>query len=156
MIYKNVLVPYDKSTHATRALETALKLVADDPAAEVTVLFAAEAPEAHDATFDIAARMAGVQSIDTSGEHELEREYRDHRKREIQDAIAPLIEGCPNPVQVKVAIGRAHHAILNYSYDHGCDLIVMGCRGLNALQGMLGSVSYAVLRSSEVPVFIVK
>lgn len=156
MIYRNVLVPYDKSTHAKHALETAVKLVSDDPQAALTVLYVTDAPESHDAAFDIAARMAGVQAVDTSGERELEGEFRDHVKQEVRNTIAPIVEGCPNPIQVKVATGRPHLAILNYSYDHECDLIVMGCRGLNALQGMVGSVSYAVLRSSEVPVFIVK
>lgn len=156
MIYQNVLVPFDQSSHAKHALETALKLISDDPEAVVSVLFVAEEPDPRDATFDIAARMAGVTAVDTSSVSEMEHVYRDRKKREIQQAIAPLVEGCPNKVEVKIATGRPHHAILNFAYDHGCDIIVMGCRGLNALQGMLGSVSYAVLRSAEVPVFIVK
>ena len=32
----------------------------------------------------------------------------------------------------------------------------MGCRGLNAVAGMLGSVSYAVLRNANCPVLIEK
>ena len=66
------------------------------------------------------------------------------------------MKDAPNEVTVKVVTGKAHHAILNYAYDRECDLIVMGCRGLNAVLGMMGSVSYAVLRSAECPVFIVK
>ncbi len=155
MIYKNVLVPYDKSVHAKHALETALKLVADDAQAVLNVLYVVEASEQHDAAFDMAVRMAGVQSVDRSS-NDMEHAFRDRRKQEIEESIAPLLEGCPNKVLVKVATGRPHHAILNYAYDHECDLIVMGCRGLNALQGMLGSVSYAVLRSAEMPVFVVK
>ena len=156
MIYQNVLVPYDKSSHAQHALQTALKLVSDDPAAIVNVLYVAEAPETHDAASDFAARMVGMQTAVAQAEHEIEREFRDRRKHEIGEAIAQTVADCPNEVVVQVATGRPHHAILNYAYDHECDLIVMGCRGLNALQGMIGSVSYAVLRSSEVPVFVVK
>ena len=156
MIYKNVLVSYDKSAHARKALHAALRMVSDDPEAVVSVLYVAEAPEAHDASFDIAARMAGVQNVDTTNEEQMEHAYRDRRKAEIEQDIAEFLEGCPNEVKVKIATGRPQHAILNYAYDHECDLIVMGCRGLNALQGMLGSVSYAVLRASEVPVFVVK
>ena len=35
-------------------------------------------------------------------------------------------------------------------------MIAMGSRGLGALRGMIGSVSFAVLRSSQIPVLIVK
>ena len=46
--------------------------------------------------------------------------------------------------------------IVAYAEDHGCDLIVMGSRGLGALRGILGSVSSHVLRQAKVPVLIVK
>ena len=46
--------------------------------------------------------------------------------------------------------------IVSYARDNGCDLIVMGSRGLGALRGMLGSVSSHVLREAEMPVMVVK
>ena len=46
--------------------------------------------------------------------------------------------------------------IVAYADEHACDLIVMGSRGLGVLRGMLGSVSYGVLRSADVPVLIAK
>lgn len=156
MIYHNVLVPYDKSSHAKHALETAVKLISDDPTATLTIFYVTESPENEDATFAAAARMAGVTQVETEADHELEKEYRDAKRDSVKKDVAPIIAGAPNEIEYKIATGRPQHAILNFVYDHECDLIVMGCRGLNALQGMLGSVSYAVLRSSEVPVFIIK
>ncbi|MDD6651588.1 MAG: universal stress protein [Eggerthellales bacterium] len=151
MIYKNVLVPYDKSSHATHALETAIKLVSDDPEAKLTVLYAVDPTDEEDITFTVAARMAGVPAGNLNEEN-----VRASKVAQIEELVAPIVKDAPNEVTVKVVTGKAHHAILNYAYDRECDLIVMGCRGLNAVLGMMGSVSYAVLRSAECPVFIVK
>ena len=38
MLFKNVMVPYDGSDHAIRALDTAAKLIADDPNAKIHVV----------------------------------------------------------------------------------------------------------------------
>lgn len=157
MIYKNVLVPFDKSVHATHALQRALELIADDPEATVTILYVTEASNANqDVTFAAAARMAGIQSVDNGPTTSLEKSFRDKKRDEVEKDVAPIVRDAPNHIQYKIATGRPHHAILNYAYDHDCDLIVMGCRGLNALQGMMGSVSYAVVRAAAVPVFVVK
>lgn len=157
MIYKNVLVPYDKSVHATHALQRALQLIADDPDATLTILYVTEGNAGNqDVTFAAAARMAGVQAVDNGPATSLEKGFRDHKRDEVEKEVAPLVKDVPNHIQYKIATGRPHHAILNYAYDHNCDLIVMGCRGLNALQGMMGSVSYAVVRAASMPVFVVK
>ena len=50
--------------------------------------------------------------------------------------------------------GKPSKAIIEYARTHRIDLIIMGSRGLNAVAGMLGSVSYAVLRNAECPVMI--
>ncbi|MGI6590683.1 MAG: universal stress protein [Eggerthellaceae bacterium] len=156
MIYRNILVPYDRSIHAAHALRLAVQQVADDPDATITVLFVVEASNSKDVTFAAAARMAGVQTLETNESDEMEKDFRDEKCREIEKEVEPLVANAPNRFLYKVATGRPHHAILNYTYDHGCDLIVMGCRGLNALQGMMGSVSAAVVRLSTVPVLVVK
>ena len=46
--------------------------------------------------------------------------------------------------------------IVSYASDNNCDLIIMGSRGLGVLRGMLGSVSYGVLRSAEILVLVAK
>ena len=48
------------------------------------------------------------------------------------------------------------HGIIDYADEHDCDIIVMGRRGLGAVRGLLGSVSYGVLRSIDIPVMTVK
>lgn len=156
MIYKNVLVPFDKSVHATHALQRALELISDDSDATLTVLYVTEANNSEDVTLAAAARMAGVQAVDNGAANSLDQAFRDRKTEELEKEVASIVKDAPNRILYKVATGRPHHAILNYAYDHSCDLIVMGCRGLNALQGMMGSVSYAVVRAAAVPVFVVK
>ena len=46
--------------------------------------------------------------------------------------------------------------ILGYAEKVNADLIVMGSRGLGAIRGVLGSVSYAVLREAPMPVLVIK
>ena len=58
--------------------------------------------------------------------------------------------------RIAVGQGKPRKAIIDYAEHNGVDLIVMGCRGLNAVAGMLGSVSYAVLRNASCPVLIEK
>lgn len=85
----------------------------------------------------------------------------DRSDRELHDSVAGLLGKDMQGVKAKLVIesrlaGSPVDGITNYAMDHRCDLIVMGRRGLGALRGMLGSVSYGVLRSSEIPVLTVK
>lgn len=53
--------------------------------------------------------------------------------------------------------GLPDETVVRVSNDGGYDVIVLGSRGLNSLQGMMmGSVSYKVAKRSNIPVLIVK
>lgn len=55
-----------------------------------------------------------------------------------------------------VAPGDAPQEILSQGREHGCDLIAMSTRGRSGLgRGLLGSVTDAVVRSSDIPVVVV-
>jgi nucleotide-binding universal stress UspA family protein len=63
------------------------------------------------------------------------------------------------------ATGEVQHAIYGHAAKHivdtaqgkGCDLIVMGSRGLSDIAGlMLGSVTHKVLQLAPVPVFVAR
>ncbi len=53
--------------------------------------------------------------------------------------------------------GSPAEAILNVADTRGCDLIVMGARGLSDLQGLLlGSVSHQVIQHAKCPVMVIR
>ena len=55
-----------------------------------------------------------------------------------------------------IVASSAVEGIADYVENHDIDLVVMGRRGLGRLSGMIGSVSFGVLRSVNVPVMTVK
>ena len=156
MLYQHILVPYDRSDSAKAALQEALRIATQDTSTKVTVLTVAEPAEQDDAILGIAERMAGVIQDDREALRTVGKEYLDKVKQQVEEDIAPLISRAPNVVEVAVRRGKPHSQIVKFASEGSYDLIVMGSRGLSALQGMLGSVSYAVLRASKIPVLVVK
>ena len=77
--------------------------------------------------------------------------------KELQDTIADIVEGFPGTLTAEVVFGvYTIETIIETAKHYDCDLIVMGSRGLGAIRGAIGSVSYGVLRSAEIPVLVVK
>ena len=155
MKYSNILVPYDRSESAKRALSTALEMAADAEGAHVTAFFASPVPEFESSQFLAAENMAGVVRVPPEELAAMQKEYLDYERGLLVEDLKEYV-GEDVFASVAVGQGKPSKAILDYAADHGCDLIVMGCRGLNAVAGMLGSVSYAVLRNAECPVLIEK
>jgi len=57
----------------------------------------------------------------------------------------------------QVKIGDEPESIARYATERGCDLVVMGTRGMGTIANMLlGSVSVRVIHLSPVPVVLVK
>ena len=154
-MYSNILVPYDKSEHAKHALQSALDLTADNPEANITVLYVAEIPEFDDPSFEIAARMAGVDKLSQEEASEMQKSFYDKQREGIAADTAEIV-GDRDHVLYCATSGKPHDAIVEFAKSDKYDLIAMGCRGLGALRGALGSVSFAVLRSVNIPVLIVK
>ncbi|MCY0859683.1 MAG: universal stress protein [Sulfolobaceae archaeon] len=61
-------------------------------------------------------------------------------------------------VKAEIVEGKnVSDAILNVCYQIGCDMIIVGSRGLTGVKGaILGSVSSELLAKSKVPLLIVK
>jgi nucleotide-binding universal stress UspA family protein len=59
--------------------------------------------------------------------------------------------------EIEVAAGDPAHTLIDVLENFGCDMVVMGARGMGTLRSaMLGSVSHEVLHAAQVPVLIVK
>ena len=154
-MYQSILVPYDRSEHAKHALSAALELASTSFEGKVTLLYVAELPDFDDPTFEAAAQMAGVARVSQEDSLAAQREFYERKKKDLI-ADAKSIVGDFTQVVYRVTSGKPHDAIVEFADTGQFDLVVMGNRGLGALRGALGSVSYAVLRSVDIPVLIVK
>ena len=156
MGYRNLLVAYDGSESAGKAVESAFELVGDRPGAHVTIICVCGLREEEEGDFSFAELNAAGHEVTSDDYRAAQREYLERKLDVLKDDIAPYLRGYRNQVTCHVEQGKPAKRIIEFAEEHGCDLIVMGCRGLNAVRGVLGSVSYAVLRTSPVPVFIAK
>ena len=138
--FTNILVAYDGSDHSQKALDLAVK-IARSSGGQLKVLYA----------FDKVPTIFG----DDETEHFIERAMSKGRDV-LGEATAHLHEAGVEFSTIIVE-GPAAEAILRVAQAEGCDLIVMGSRGLGMMQGLLlGSVSYRVLHHAQIPVLIVR
>ncbi len=159
MKFTNILVPFDKSDHALHALTLAKGLAEEDAAIKlhvVSVVYVSDIPPALGLDANpyesVPPLLIQPDLYEKLVDAALERE-----KNDMKQAIGGLLDGMSNNIDIAVVNAPSPvDGINDYAKDHACDLIVMGSRGLGVLRGMLGSVSYGVLRSSEVPVLVAK
>lgn len=146
MSYKNILVAYDGSTASDNALKATREFLEHGLAEKIIVLSVGDPTDVDDYTFEIAARMANV-TLTADTESEL---------KELTDRVRVLTESYSDAVEIVSRIGKPQKAIIATAQDFNCGLIAMGNRGLGTIRGALGSVSHAILRDAEIPVFITK
>jgi nucleotide-binding universal stress UspA family protein len=146
MLFSKVLVAYDGSNLSKKALEKAISLVQEshDPLVtpKLIVMHVLQVP-----VYSYAASAAPYYFNNASI---MEKDNA------ILDQVKRLV---PSTLQVNYVTNRGQpaHAILEYAEEEGCDLIVMGSRGLGAIREFfLGSVSHNVVQNSKIPVLIVK
>ena len=139
-----ILVPADGSESALRALRYALS---------TRELYRAP----------IRIDLVNVQRPIASGNvrryiprEQLEAFYQEEGEAALKTA-RKVLDASDVPFTVHVAVGDEPERIARYAAEHGCNLIVMGTRGMNTLASMLlGSVSARVIHLSPVPVLLVK
>ncbi|NTU89404.1 MAG: universal stress protein [Actinobacteria bacterium] len=157
MEIKKILLPYDFSEPAHRALLEAKEYLQANPKSELYVLHVAVGAE-NEYLMNLDDDPLGTLPVFTRADiQEIKQREIDKRMTALHNKIDAELDELENPVHIELMFATATaEKIVKYATKIDCDLIIMGARGLGALRGLLGSVSYGVLRSAPMPVLVVK
>jgi nucleotide-binding universal stress UspA family protein len=143
-VFRDLLVAFDGSSHAQRALAEARDL-AQANAGRLTVMTVAPEPS----TWALSSGYGAAVNLDALMA-EIELEYQTMLDRAL-DTMADDV-----PVNKALTRGPAGPSIVAEARANDHDLIVMRSRGRGELRSLLlGSVSHHVLQASPVPVLVV-
>jgi len=139
-----LLVPYDGSDNAKRALAYAIRLAKEHGPMPIHVVYAHEEP-----------RVYGEISVYIPAE-KMKAMQDQHCEAVLAGAEAPL-QAAGVPWTKEVLTGHVGEVIARRADELGCDAIVMGSRGLSPIGSLLmGSVATRVVHFARVPVTLVK
>ena len=157
-MYTNVLVPFDGSQPACRALLAAINLCKGEKNADITVLQVTGMANIDYTSFEVAARMSGIDVTDEQTIQSLRENYGSASKEQVQEQVQKFFESLPENIDLKIIVkrGNPRDVICQYAEDNNIDCIVMGRRGGGSIRATLGSVSTGVLRTTDLPVLVVK
>jgi nucleotide-binding universal stress UspA family protein len=141
-VYKRILVGLDGSSHALRTAETAAKLAARFG----TVTAPREVP---------VEVQEYLEAENLLGEP---RYALDEQTQTIVDKVRAIAEQARvRTIQTVVREGKPVGVLVDYAKDHQMDLLVVGSRGLGAIEAaLLGSVSKKVSQLASCSVLIVR
>lgn len=158
MSFKNILVPYDNSEHAKNALKEAINLAKNIEGSSVHVVEVAAPPQ--DLVYSSINQTGfgmGVSVASQGDFAQMVEQRNEESDRKLQESITSLVEDYEGELTAEVVFGiYTIETIIDAAKHYDCDLIVMGSRGLGAIRGAIGSVSYGILRSVDIPVLVVK
>ena len=142
--YKKILVPYDGSDHAKKALLHAIDLA---KAGDGTTLYIASVCNMVSAMSNFDQVSIAEGCLTTKLSEDLEEQCKD----DLKEAAAMIPEGVAHEELYEVGSPGP------VAKEKGCALVVMGSRGLGPLKGIfMGSVSSYMVSRSKCPVLIVK
>ncbi len=134
-MFKNILVAYDGSIYAVKALNIAIDLCQKYGSA-LNVVMAVNLPELPES--------GGILQEGTSHRGDL-------------DHAAALAEQAGVRVVTHLLRGTVANTIERFALDNKFDLVIVGARGRNAVKRFLmGSVSAHLVASLDCPVMVVK
>lgn len=137
------LVPVDGSETSDRAVKHLARLIGARGPMEVLLLNVQEPV----AALEVRSHMLA---------EEIQRWQRTRGEEQLESAKALLHESGIR-YDARVMVGDVGQTIVDISNQEGCDKIVMGIRGLEAIPGLLlGAVARKVIHLADVPVTLVK
>lgn len=142
-MFRRLLVAFDGSTHAQRALSEAIDLAQAHGGKLTLITVAPEAGVWALNGYEVAVDVDRFTNV-------IEREYQSM----LDNAVGSVPDDLP--VQKILRRGTPGLEIVAQANTGDHDLVVMGSRGRGELRSLLlGSVSHRVLQSSDVPVLVV-
>ncbi|MDB5838085.1 MAG: Universal stress protein family [Herminiimonas sp.] len=139
---KRILVPVDGSDNSLRALRYAMAMARRRPPLELCLINVQDLVDGRVQAYRSRGDMDSM--LTRQAEHALEAARR-------------LLAETRLPYTAYIAYGSPASAIADYVKAKDCDTIVMGTRGMSAINNLLlGSISTQVLHLVQVPVTLVK
>ncbi|WP_435346173.1 universal stress protein [Haloarchaeobius sp. HRN-SO-5] len=140
---RHVLVAYDESPQAKKALDLAIREFGD---AKLSVLHIIDPAEAG----------SGRRFSLPTFPQEWYENAREDANRQLAEA-SDLATEAGLEVETAVVVGRTARSIVEYAEENDCDHIVTGSHGRSGVSRiLLGSVAETVIRRSPVPVTVVR
>ena len=156
MSFTNILVPYDGSDHAKEALREAMKMGNTDASIHVAEI-SAPPQDLVFSSFNQTGFGMGVSLVSKEDFADAVQERTEESDKKLEADVADIVKDFKGNLTVEVIYGiYTVETIIETAQRYECDLICMGSRGLGAIRGMLGSVSFGVLRNSDIPVLVCK
>ena len=142
--FARILVPVDGSKHSDRAVEKAAAL-AQLCQSELDVLYVSYLDEDTDAKVE---KISWLPDTVAGSVAKVSKAILEHVRAQIPPSV---------PVRMHMETGTPAKTIASFAERSGCDLIVVGGRGLGIVEGfLLGSVSQYLVENAKCPVLVVK
>ena len=140
-----VLLPIDGSEHSGRTVEHFIKSLA----------WYKDGVEVH--LLNVQHPIPGGHRVAAALGHEkLQQYHHDEGMQALQSARGKL-DAAGIAYGFHIGVGEPAVVIAQYARDKKCELIVIGARGVGAIEGLLlGSVVTKVIHLADVPVLVVK
>lgn len=143
-MFSKILIAYDGSDLAKKALQMAIKLSQENPDIDLEIVHVYQIPTV--------AIGEGVYTPSAQAA----MNYLENAQKTLAEA-EELVTGNVKNYNVTLKEGNFARNILEHANETECELILIGSRGLSGIKEyFLGSVSHNVVQKSKIPVLIVK